>query len=119
MRGRALIAAVAATLILPAAASADPAPLGLGCAPKGGVRFCQGNGSTQRVTTFDGVPLDADVTLPAGGDGPFPTIAMLHGYGGSKTDFEDDSDYGYSNYWFAQRGYAVLNYTARGFGASC
>src|SRR3954449_5825673 len=125
MRGRALIAAVAATLILPAAASADPAPLGLGCAPKAGVRFCQNNGSTQRIATFDGVPLDADVTLPATGDGNFPTIVMLHGWGGNKTSFQsaDGNDTGqkdhYNDIWFAKQGYAVLTYSARGWGNSC
>src|SRR4051794_17908361 len=146
MRGRAFMAAVAVMLTLPAAAHADPAPLGIGCTPQAGgglfpgegshpppaplgigctpqagVRFCQGNGSSQRVATFDGVPLDADATLPATGDGPFPTIVMLHGWGGSKTSFEsaDGSDtggsYHYSNIWFAKQGYAVLNYTARGW----
>jgi hypothetical protein len=119
--------ALVVALLLPAAASAaDPAPLGLTCAPQAGVRFCQGNGSTQRVPSFDGVPLDADVTLPASGSGPFPTVVMLHGYGGDKTDFESTDPngdgtqtYHYNNTWFAQQGYAVLNYTARGFGNSC
>ena len=69
-----------------------------------------------------------DVTLPpaAAGNGPFPTIAMLHGYGGSKTDFESDTPdgsgpntYHYNNDFYARAGYAVLNYTARGFGHSC
>ncbi len=125
MRARVIVGAVVALLALPAAASADATPLGLSCTAKAGVRFCAGNGSTQRVATFDGVPLDADVTLPASGDGPFPTIAMLHGWGGSKTSFEsaDGSDHGqtyhYNNIWFAQHGYAVLNYTARGWGNSC
>src|SRR4051794_31225250 len=55
---------------------------------------------------------------------------MMHGWGGSKADFEGDgpagkngqSDhtiYHWNNVWFAQRGYAVVNYTARGFGNSC
>ena len=39
----------------------------------------------------DGVPLDVDVTLPESGSGPFPTIVMLHGFGGSKKDFESTS----------------------------
>jgi hypothetical protein len=126
-----LLAALVAALALPAAAAADPMPLGLTCMAQNGVRFCPGDGAAQRVLTFDGVPLDADVTLPSsGGDGPFPTIVMLHGWGGSKTDFEGDGPegktgqtkhqiYHWNNVWFAQRGYAVLNYTARGFGNSC
>jgi fermentation-respiration switch protein FrsA (DUF1100 family) len=78
------------------------------------------------VPTFDGVPLDADVTLPAGGSGPFPLIVMLHGYGGSKTDFEKPTPegdgkntYHYNTNYYAKQGYAVLTYTARGFGHSC
>jgi|SRR4051794_700001 len=79
------------------------------------------------VPSFDGVPLDVDVTLPpAGTAGPYPTIVMLHGYGGEKTDFESTEPAGdgsvtfhYNNDYFARQGYAVLNYTARGFGHSC
>jgi predicted acyl esterase len=47
---------------------------------------------------------------------------MIHGWGGSKTDFEATDPHdnnGYNNVAFAKRGYAVLNYTARGFGGSC
>ena len=76
----------------------------------------------QRVPSFDGVPLDVDVTLPATGDGPFPTIVMMHGYGGNKTNFEatdPSAGQGYNNLAYAQRGYAVVTYSARGFGRSC
>jgi predicted acyl esterase len=143
------LAALGALAVLPAAASAGtPAagePFGLACETgatqsvevekgvteeipyEGGVRFCKGNGTTERVPSWDGVPLDVDVTLPPGTNtGPFPTIVMLHGYGGTKTEFEfplasGDSNeiYDYNNDYFAQHGYAVVNYTARGFGESC
>src|SRR6202035_98790 len=80
----------------------------------------------QRVPSFDSVPLDADVTLPAEGTGPFATIVMIHGWGGSKVDFESTTAAGngndtfdYNNIYYAQHGYAVLNYTARGWGRSC
>jgi hypothetical protein len=53
-----------------------------------GVLFCPAASDDRRVPSFDGVPLDVDVTLPAIGDGPFPTIAILHGFGGQKTDWE-------------------------------
>jgi len=33
-------------------------------------------GLAQRVPSFDRVPLDVDVTLPATGSGPFPVIAI-------------------------------------------
>jgi fermentation-respiration switch protein FrsA (DUF1100 family) len=97
-----------------------PEPFGHSCQAQIQVRFCPTTSRAERVPTFDGVPLDVDVTLPAEGDGPFPTIVMLHGWGGDKTNFESTSPAGgYNNVFFAQRGYAVLNYTARGFGDSC
>ena len=72
------------------------------------------------------MPLDADVTLPPTGEGPFPTIVMMHGWGGSKADFESSSPNGngndtfdYNNVYYAQHGFAVLNYSARGWGNSC
>ena len=105
------------------AASAATDPFGRTCAPQAEVRFCAGSVAT-RVPTWDGVPLDVDVTLPATGDGPFPTLVMLHGWGGSKASYEENDDptggpERYSNVWFAKRGYAVVNYSARGFGDSC
>ncbi len=130
--GRSRIGFVTAALIgalgLPAAAQAADPPLGLSCTAQNGVRFCPGNGTTQRFKSFDGVPLDVDVTLPATGDGPFPTIVMLHGYGGNKTAFETTTEdpstttgtlTNWNNNYFAKQGYAVVNTTARGFGASC
>lgn len=108
-------------------------PFGHACTVQAdGVRFCPTtDGSAGQtldgVPSFDGVPLDVDVTLPpAGIAGPFPTIVMLHGYGGEKTDFEAADPAGdgsvtfhYNNDYFARQGYAVVNYTARGFGHSC
>jgi PKD repeat protein len=92
---------------------------GIGCRDEQGVRFCEGSVGN-RVKSWDadgdggeeGVPLDVNVTLPASGEGPFPLIVQLHGWGGAKSDVRA------SRAW-AQRGYAVLNYTARGFGHSC
>ncbi|MGN6276061.1 MAG: CocE/NonD family hydrolase [Solirubrobacterales bacterium] len=116
----------------PAAGSAA-APFGHACVPENGVRFCPTPDLASRVPSFDGVPLDVDVTLPEKGKGPFPTIVMLHGFGGDKTSFETTSPLGpapeeagngstiyrYNNVFYAQHGYAVVNYTARGFGNSC
>jgi hypothetical protein len=114
----------------PAAQSSPPMPLLASCQ----ARFDQADGfayqlCTGYVATFDGVPLDLDLTLPAGsipGDG-YPLMVMMHGWGNSKADFESsafclassaDHCY-YNNLSFASRGYAVLNYTARGFHGSC
>lgn len=118
---------------MPAAASAA-APFGHPCvATEAGVRFCPTADLASRVPSWDGIPLDVDVTLPEKGKGPFPTIVMLHGFGGSKTDFETSTAagpapeeagngstiYRYNNVFYARRGYAVVNYSARGFGNSC
>jgi predicted acyl esterase len=80
-------------------------------------RMCTGE-----VATRDGAAgLDADVTLPARGRGPFPLVVLMHGIGESKTSYESATIEGsrarhhLSNLWFASRGYAVLNFTSRGF----
>jgi predicted dienelactone hydrolase len=90
VRRLAPLAVAAALLALPAvAAGAKPLrPLGHACQAQNGVRFCGTKSDAQRVPSFDGVPLDADVTLPASGRGPFPTLVLMHGYGGSKASFE-------------------------------
>jgi fermentation-respiration switch protein FrsA (DUF1100 family) len=130
--GIVLSSLVAAMLGVPGVAAAkakpagEPAPFGHACKAENGVRFCPTETLAQRVPTFDGVPLDADVTLPATGAGPFPTIVMLHGWSGSKSSFESTSPAGdgnetfdYNNIYYAQHGYAVVNYSARGWGNSC
>ncbi len=112
----ALAGLLATLLIAPAAARADVKPFGtLNCAPQGGVRFCPGQsslGNDQRIKSFDGVPLDTNVALPASGDSNLPLVVLLHGWGGSKVGFNQ------MQAW-AARGYAVLSYTARGFNGSC
>jgi hypothetical protein len=113
------------------AGAAPPQPFGHECQPQNGVLFCPTDGLADRVPSFDRSPLDVDVTLPLGtqrGE-PLPTIVMMHGYGGSKEDFEtanpeggdpaSDTLYHWNNNYFARRGYAVVNYSARGFGDSC
>jgi fermentation-respiration switch protein FrsA (DUF1100 family) len=121
---------LAATAVLAlaggATAQAEPAPFGHACKAQNGVRFCPTETLAQRVPSFDSVPLDVDVTLPPAGEGPFPTIVMLHGWGGNKTNFESTSPAGdgnntfdYNNVYYAQHGYAVVNYSARGWGRSC
>jgi predicted acyl esterase len=113
-------------LTSPGLASAELAPFGHTCKPQDGVRFCPTETLAQRVPSFDGVPLDVDVTLPPTGTGPFPTIVMLHGWGETKTSFESSTPegdgnetYDYNNIYYAQHGYAVVNYSARGWGNSC
>ena len=119
IRRSALLGAVLFVLAPGASHAAPPNPFGHACAPKGTVLFCPTASDAQRVPSFDGVPLDVDVTLPATGDGPFPTIVMMHGYGGNKTAFQAPSATPYSDVGFATGGYAVVTYSARGFGRSC
>jgi hypothetical protein len=108
-----LLAALVLVLAFAAnAAAAAPRPFGTHeCVPQDGVRFCPGTVAT-RVKGFDGVPLDADVALPATGDTGLPLVVISHGWGGSKVGFAQMRPW-------AERGYAVLAFSARGFGDSC
>ncbi len=99
----ALAAALALVLAAPAGA-APPLPFGHACAPRDGALSCPTPDDASRVPAFDGVPLDVDVWLPATGDGPFPTIALLHGWGGDKSSFQGGGSY--SAQAFAKQGYA-------------
>src|SRR5262245_41077166 len=80
----------------------------IACAPStSDVQFCEGTIST-RVETWDGVPLDVNVTIPpASMTGPFPLIVDLHGWGAFKS--------GGPYVDWPTAGYVVLSYTARGF----
>jgi predicted acyl esterase len=82
--------------------------------------------------SFDGMPMSVDVTIPCGASGPIPLVVMSHGWSDDKTiweetgrsnkktsDFRPGSNSFWNNIWFASRGYAVLNYTARGWHDSC
>jgi predicted acyl esterase len=127
---------LATVLVVSAQTPALSAPAPLNCKQitreRIDFRLCRG-----KVTARDGtVKLDTDVTLPGRGRGPFPLIVMLHALGGAKQSYEclgeqtpgaggsspgckvvegTGGTYRYNNLWFASRGYAVLNYTARGF----
>src|SRR3954447_23985080 len=120
-RAAPLAVAPAVAALAPGAAQAAPAPFGHACTPQDGVRFCPTPDLASRPASFDGTPIDVDVTLPATGGGPFPTILLLHGLGGTKTSFENATggEQSYTNWSFARRGYAVVTPTARGFGNSC
>jgi dienelactone hydrolase len=116
----------------PAAAAAPaltvtcPAGLTAGAvtSPPGGQPFVVCSG---KVRSFDGTPLDTDVTIPtATATSPRPLVVFMHGWGNSKTDWESTTlegngqdPYHWNNAWFASQGDVVLNYTARGFHLSC
>jgi ABC-2 type transport system ATP-binding protein len=71
----------------------------------------------QRIPVIDGprddqhITLDASFFPPVGG-GRAPAVLLAHGFGGSKDDTRADAER------LARHGYAVLTWSARGFGAS-
>ena len=108
-------------------AAASGCPLGMTASspisPPGGTPFviCSG-----RIPSFDGTPIDTDVSVPVGASSALPLMVMMNGWGGDKTNWEsttlqgnDGDQYHWNNAWFVSQGYAVLNYTARGFHRSC
>ena len=115
-----------ATIAAAASGSVCPAGLTAGSpvTPPGGQQFVV---CTGRIRSFDGTPLDTDLTLPtAAATGPRPLVMFFHGWGGDKTNWEATTlegnggdQYHWNNAWFASQGYAVLTWTARGFGDSC
>lgn len=126
-RAAAFASALAALVIATTAsgATSPPRPFGHTCSPVAEALFCPTTTLAQRISSFDGVPLDVDVTLPAAGDGPFPTLVLLHGYSKVETEAADPSGDGKpalvrnNNLYFAAQGYAVVTPSARGFGRSC
>ncbi|NUR83414.1 MAG: alpha/beta fold hydrolase, partial [Nonomuraea sp.] len=74
-------------------------------------------GQDQRITVLDGpagdqrVELDATFFPPAGG-GKAPVVLVAHGFGGTKQSVRQQA------VRLAQDGYAVLTWSARGFGRS-
>ena len=101
-------------LLAPRAGAAQVSSvLGIPCTTQAnGVQACIGD-TAHRVKSWDGVPLDVNIWLPpASQNGPFPLLAYHHGWGGNKGGSGADPNR-------ALDGYAVLSYTARGFGESC
>ena len=61
-------------------------------------------------TNLEPVSLDADLYLPD--NLPAPAIVLAHGFGGSKASVADEAQF------LSENGFAVLTYSARGFGES-
>ena len=132
-----LITVATAALAAPAVAHADPlAALRASCELRHSAdarpvpyRICSG-----MIPSFDGTPLDATLTLPSPPPRHrnLPLIVILHGFLSSKSEYLSATRAGtgpdrgadayktihWNNIWFASRGYAVLDYTARGHGNS-
>ncbi|MFI6248130.1 CocE/NonD family hydrolase [Streptomyces sp. NPDC051016] len=100
-RPRRLLAAAAAVVVLvgagtwTAVASDDPPPVH----------------STDQVMTVDGIRLDTSF-FTTSGTGRRPAVLLAHGFGGSKDDMRAEAEH------LARDGYAVLTWSARGFGRS-
>ncbi|MFF6800783.1 alpha/beta fold hydrolase [Streptomyces sp. NPDC012616] len=101
-RPRRLLAAVAAVVVLAGAgtwtavAADDDAPA---------------VHQTDRVMAVDGVRLDTSY-FTSGAAGRRPAVLLAHGFGGSKDDVRQQAEQ------LARDGYAVLTWSARGFGES-
>ncbi|MEU9158300.1 CocE/NonD family hydrolase [Streptomyces sp. NPDC048417] len=100
-RPRRLLSAAAAVVVLvgagtwTAVASDDPSPVH----------------RSDKVMDVDGVQLDTSFfTTP--GTGRRPAVLLAHGFGGSKADMRQEAED------LARQGYAVLTWSARGFGKS-
>ncbi|MER6159176.1 alpha/beta fold hydrolase [Streptomyces sp. NPDC001868] len=65
----------------------------------------------QAMTTAEGVRIDTSY-FTSGGDGRRPAVMLGHGFGGSKDDVRTQAES------LARDGYAVLTWSARGFGES-
>ncbi|GHH12218.1 ABC transporter ATP-binding protein [Streptomyces rubradiris] len=66
---------------------------------------------SDRVLAVDGARLDTSYVTPAGA-GRHPAVLLAHGFGGSKDDMRRQAED------LARSGYAVLTWSARGFGRS-
>lgn len=129
-------AAAVLLLVLAAATPADAqtagdplAALRASCQLKETVRLCAG-----KVASFDGTRLDTTLTLPKRRPRKrsLPLVVFLHGLLTDQSEYLSETAKGvgpdrganayktlrWNNVWFAEHGYAVLNYSARGHGAS-
>ena len=84
---RTVVAAGFAALALAAPAAAQSDARSTIVPAYGDQRIC-----TAQVPSFDGAPLDVDLTLPEGGGGSHPLIVFLHGFGNDKREWESLDD---------------------------
>ncbi len=70
-----------------------------------------GGSGGEKVAAGDSVRIDASF-FTAGGTGPRPAVLLGHGFGGSKESVREQAEQ------LARDGYAVLTWSARGFGKS-
>ena len=115
---RVALAAAAAAL----AVGAAPAQAGFrdSCERKGKHRICTG-----MVESFDGTALETTLTLPRKAKKRLPLVVFIHGFLSNQGEYISKTAKGhdyktveFNNVWYAERGYAVLNYSARGHAGS-
>ncbi|RII19574.1 Daunorubicin/doxorubicin resistance ATP-binding protein DrrA [Streptomyces sp. YIM 130001] len=102
LRGRRLLAVVAALLVLVGAGTWTA--VATGGEPE--VR------RADQVMRHDGVRIDTSYFTSGPADEKRPAVLLGHGFGGSKNDVRGQAEQ------LAREGYAVLTWSARGFGAS-
>jgi len=127
-----LVTAIAGALAAPASAAPLDDLLG-SCQERTSPDGVAHSICTAPVATFDGTPLDTTLTLPARAPRRgLPLVVFLHGFLTDKAEYLSETAAGtgpdrggsayktvrWNNVWFASRGYAVLNYSARGQGSS-
>ena len=93
-----------------------------------GISVCHGEsigpgGSDLRLKSFDGMPLDVWVTLPpvpaTGVTGDYPLVVQNHGWSNPPSGPDDTQYDGPTAAQWAQKGYLVMQFAARGWGDSC
>jgi hypothetical protein len=92
-----------------------------------GVRVCHGDydgpDGDLRLSSFDGTPLAVYITLPpvpsSGVDGGYPLVVQSHGWGAPPSGPDDPQYGGPTAVQWANDGYAVVQFAARGWGDSC
>ena len=107
------LAAAAVAVAAPEARAQEPftgTVTGLECNNDSSPRSCTGF-----LAGVDGTALDVDLVLPAAES--YPLIVVVHGWGGNKGSGEPSASYPGDDF-FTARGYAVMRYSARGFGKS-
>ena len=108
---RALVVAALVGLLLTLLYAGAPSAVAATDAPAGDTTETTISVPVRAEPDGSAVSLDASIVSP-GTAGPHPAVLLAHGFGGSKADLADRARD------FAGRGYVVLTYSARGFGAS-
>ena len=119
-----VVLAASATVVLaaPAAHAAPPQPFGHACTPQDGVLFCPTADDAPARAELGRCPARRGRDAPADRRRPLPDDrddARLGRRQDAASRRTRPARSGYNNVYYAQQGYAVVTYTARGWGRSC